>query len=110
MTKPHRGPSVGGYRDPNWPSPLGPHDADIIIYGYLPSFALALLGIILFSLSFVVHTFQLRRYRTWYFTPVAVGTVLEVVGYIFRALSASMPSRLTLSFAQALILRRARSI
>jgi len=79
----------GGYIDPNWPSPNGPDDAPIIIYGYKPSFVLALLGIVLFSFSFVAHTYQVVRYRTWYFIPFAVGTLLEIPGYIARTLSAS---------------------
>jgi hypothetical protein len=80
---------IGGYVDPNFPNPHGVHDAPIVIYGYTPSFALALLAIIIFLASFIAHTHQVRRYRSWYFVPFAVGTALEVVGYAFRALSAS---------------------
>ena len=54
---------------------------------YTPSFALAVLGVVLFGISGIVHTFQVVRYRTWYFLPVAVGAAMEVVGYAFRALS-----------------------
>jgi hypothetical protein len=80
---------MGGYVDPNFPNPKGIHDAPIVIYGYTPSFVLAVLAIITFLVSFIAHTYQVRRYRTWYFVPFAVGTGLEVVGYAFRALSAS---------------------
>lgn len=36
-----------------------------------------------------VHAFQLVKYRSWYFTTVAVGCLLEIVGYIARSFSAS---------------------
>ncbi|KAM7188556.1 sphingoid long-chain base transporter RSB1 [Rhypophila sp. PSN 637] len=78
----------GGYVDPNWPPSYGPNDAPVIIYGYTPSFALALLGVILFFLFSLVHIFQLFRHRSWYFTTFSIGLMFEVVGYIARVLSA----------------------
>ena len=78
---------LAGYVDPNFPNPNGPADAPIIIFGYTPSFALGLLGVILFSISTILHSYQIYRYRTWYFIPVVVGAVMEVVGYIFRILA-----------------------
>src|ERR1700761_2368752 len=82
---------TGGYVDPSWPppNPLGPNDAPIIIYGYLPSFALALVGIVLFTIACIGHTIQVAHYRCYYFIPVAIGCLFEVVGYIFRSLSSS---------------------
>src|ERR1700755_2744117 len=80
---------IGGYVDPNWPSPNGPGDAPIIIYGYRPSFALALVGIVLFTAAFIVHSLQVAKYRCYYFIPVAVGCLFEIVGYVFRSLSSS---------------------
>jgi hypothetical protein len=80
---------IGGFVDPSFPNPHGAHDAPIIIYGYRPSFVLALLGIIIFAGSCVVHSYQVKKYRTWYFIPFAIGTALEVVGYGCRALSSS---------------------
>ncbi|MCJ1361814.1 hypothetical protein MMC16_000914 [Acarospora aff. strigata] len=76
------------YVDPNFPNPGGENDASIIIYGYTPSFALAVLGATLFAVSTLLHTVQAARYRTWYFLPLPIGCVLEIVGYIARALSA----------------------
>ncbi|KAK4443058.1 RTA1 like protein-domain-containing protein [Podospora aff. communis PSN243] len=78
----------GGYVDPNWPFPGGPNDAPVIIYGYTPSFALALLGVIIFFIFTVVHIWQLFRHRSWYFTTFAVGLAFEIVGYVARTLSA----------------------
>jgi hypothetical protein len=79
---------VGGYVDPNWANPLGPHDAPIIIYGYTPSLVLAVLAIATFLISCVDHIYQTSSYRTWYFLPFAIGAALEVIGYGFRAMSA----------------------
>jgi len=80
----------GGYVDPNWPFPGGPNDAPVIIYGYTPSFALALLSVILFFLLFGVHLFQCIRHRSWYFVTFSIGLLFEVVGYIARLLSAKV--------------------
>jgi uncharacterized membrane protein len=45
------------------------------------------LGVALFALAFLVHLYLLLRHRTWYFTPLLIGTLMEIVGYIFRILS-----------------------
>jgi len=77
-----------GYVDPNWPSPGGENDTSVIIYGYTPSFALALIAVIIFFLFFLVHIFQVTRYRSWYFVTFSIGLGFEIVGYIARLLSA----------------------
>lgn len=91
-----------GFVDPSFPNPNGTHDAPIIIYGYdfltsclsllkydsyLPSLTLGILGVALFGISALIHSYQIHRYRTWYFIPVVICAVLEVVGYVFRTLS-----------------------
>lgn len=48
---------------------------------------MGILGVILFSLATITHSYQLFRYRTWYFTPMIVGTAMEIVGYVFRTFS-----------------------
>jgi hypothetical protein len=60
----------------------------VIIYGYTPSFALAVLGAVLFALLFLVHLAQAIRHRTWYFITFSIGLAFEIVGYIARNLSA----------------------
>ncbi|MCJ1462439.1 hypothetical protein MMC07_001040 [Pseudocyphellaria aurata] len=80
-------PTGAGFTDPNFPNPHGPHDARIVIYGYTPNFALCILGIVLFAVSFFLHFVQLVRHRTWYFAPFSLACVMEVLGYIFRSLS-----------------------
>ncbi|KAI9820107.1 MAG: hypothetical protein M1832_003814 [Thelocarpon impressellum] len=83
-------PPIDGYIDPNFPNPNTENDAPIIIYGYTPSFVLAVLGVAIFALSTLVHLFQVVKYRTWYFIPIVVGSAMEVVGYAFRCLSAKV--------------------
>lgn len=89
---------LAGYVDPNFPNPNGPQDAPIIIFGYTPSFAVGLLGVILFSISTLLHSYQIYRYRTWYFIPVVVGTVMEVVGYVFRILASRVDPYSVINF------------
>ena len=36
----------------------------------------------------MVHFFQLVKYRSWYFIPLTLACLMEVVGYAFRSLSA----------------------
>ncbi|KAK7186207.1 hypothetical protein DPSP01_005037 [Paraphaeosphaeria sporulosa] len=89
-------PPVRGWIDPNFPNPMGPGDATIIIYGYTPSIVVAILGIVLFALAGVLHIWQLFKYRSWYFSTMIVGIAFEIVGYVFRALSAKVdPYRVT---------------
>ncbi|KAL8953672.1 MAG: hypothetical protein Q9222_000509 [Ikaeria aurantiellina] len=87
-------PTGAGFQNPNFANPHGPHDARVIIYGsvtnqqiYTPSLALCILGIVLFAVSCAVHILQLVRYKTWFFTPLALACFLETMGYIFRSLS-----------------------
>ncbi|KAF2398071.1 RTA1 like protein [Trichodelitschia bisporula] len=77
-----------GYVDPNFPPPGGKNDAPVIIYGYRPSLVVALLGVILFAISTILHSWQLKKYKTRTFSAlVLTGLAMEVVGYIFRLLS-----------------------
>lgn len=57
---------------------------------YRPSFALSILGAVLFGLAFFGHSYRLYQYRTWYFSPVMLGTAMEVVGYAFRLQSSQV--------------------
>src|ERR1700712_4674302 len=96
-----------GYVDPNWPRPETDDSACIIIYGcvkphrttsgvdhscskltisftsrYVPSLALGILGVILFSLALALHLWLLVRHKTWYFSTVILGLVMEIIGYV----------------------------
>ena len=54
---------------------------------YTPSLAVGVLGVVLFLIALVAHFYLLLRHRTWYFSPVLVGTIMEIIGYVFRILS-----------------------
>lgn len=46
-----------------------------VFYHYNPSFAAAIIFIILFFGSTLLHAFQLARKRTWYFIPFLIGGI-----------------------------------
>ncbi len=79
-----------GYISPTIRNPGGSNDADFIIYGYVPSLVLAIIGIVTFVLCTCAHIGQVARYRTWYFTLLVVGSAMEIVGYVFRSLSSKV--------------------
>jgi len=66
---------------------MGEWDTPVIIYGYTPSFALALFAVIWFFLLLLVHAVQVPLHRSWWFVTFPVGLLFEVVGYIARLLS-----------------------
>lgn len=53
-------------------------------YGYDPDLAFAIIGIVMFSLSSVVHSFQAYRYRVFWCFMIAIGGMTEVIGYAGR--------------------------
>jgi RTA1 like protein len=66
------------------------HDASIDPARYTPNFALGVLGVALFTIALFLHLYLLFRHRTWYFSTVVVGTVMEIIGYIFRILASKI--------------------
>ncbi|KAK9813776.1 hypothetical protein WJX73_008822 [Symbiochloris irregularis] len=80
-----------GYVDPNFPNPNGPGDASIIIYGYTPSLVLGVIGAVYFGLVSAATLAGILKlsWDTLIFL-LGFGTVMEVVGYIFRCLSSQI--------------------
>lgn len=65
------------------------------IWMYDPSFALAIVGCVVYSLLFIAIThLTFIRYRSWYFTVVVVGAAIEVAGYASRVYSTKNQSEL----------------
>lgn len=62
------------------------------IWLYHPSLAAAIVFVVLYFIP-TAYTFYLTvlRYRSWFFLCVLIGGNLEVVGYIFRAVSIANP-------------------
>ncbi|ORY89820.1 RTA1 like protein-domain-containing protein [Leucosporidium creatinivorum] len=77
-----------GYNGPINENP-GDGEAPIVIYGYIPSRALGCVGAIIFALAFVTHFALFLRLRgTRVFQALlALGCVMEVVGYCMRIMS-----------------------
>jgi hypothetical protein len=42
-------------------------------YRYVPSMVAAVMFVVVFALTTILHTFQLVKKRTWYFVPLVVG-------------------------------------
>ncbi|KAJ5265828.1 hypothetical protein N7524_006846 [Penicillium chrysogenum] len=50
-------------------------------YDYIPSIPAAVVSIVLFGISTVLHCWQMLRGRTWFFIAFIFGGIFEVVGY-----------------------------
>ncbi|RMJ05298.1 hypothetical protein CDV36_014035 [Fusarium kuroshium] len=57
-------------------------------YKYEPSMAAAVIFIITFSASSLLHAFQLIKTKTWFFIPFLIGSLFETIGFIGRAIGA----------------------
>jgi hypothetical protein len=62
----------------------GPGEARIIIYGYVPSLALAIPGVITFALAAAVNLYYLRKYKGFksFHTLLVVGAVSSQLLYL----------------------------
>ncbi|KAF9694126.1 hypothetical protein EKO04_007858 [Ascochyta lentis] len=56
-------------------------------YRYHPSRAAAIVFVVAFALTTIFHSFQLCKRRTWYFIPLVIGGLFEILGYVGRILS-----------------------
>ncbi|KAK2767676.1 hypothetical protein FQN54_003834 [Arachnomyces sp. PD_36] len=57
------------------------------LYRYTPSIPAAAIFAVLFATTTAVHIYQLVRTRTWYFLPLVIGGIFQVIGYIGRILA-----------------------
>ncbi|XEV01507.1 hypothetical protein FSHL1_006794 [Fusarium sambucinum] len=62
--------------------------AGFSFYNYEPSLPAAAAFVIIFTITILVHLWQMFRSRTWYFIPFIIGCLFEAFGYVGRALSA----------------------
>ncbi|KAF7940711.1 uncharacterized protein EAE97_006897 [Botrytis byssoidea] len=56
-------------------------------YCYVPSMAVAAMFAAIFVQSTLLHTYQISRSKTKFFIPIAVGGLLEAIGYACRLIS-----------------------
>ncbi|KAJ6112075.1 hypothetical protein N7523_008136 [Penicillium sp. IBT 18751x] len=71
-------------------------DATFAFYRYDPSMGGAVLFTILFTGTTFCHIYQLFKNRTWFYIPFVIGGLLEIIGYIGRALSSNQSPNWTL--------------
>jgi len=65
------------------------------VWQYPPSFALAVLALVIYSIIFLWIFFTtVIKYRAWFFTTVVIGTAIEVGGYAARSYSAKNQTNL----------------
>ncbi|KAK4498124.1 hypothetical protein PRZ48_010780 [Zasmidium cellare] len=65
-------------------------------YYYTPTMAGAVIFILLFLVTTIIHFYQMIRTRTWFMVPFCIGGLFEVIGYIGRALSSNEAPDFTL--------------
>ncbi|KAM5455645.1 hypothetical protein MaudCBS49596_001546 [Microsporum audouinii] len=58
-------------------------------YKYTPSKAAAIAFIALFLISSIVHLFQIVKGRVWFFIPLLLGGIFEIVGFGGRVISST---------------------
>ncbi|KAG5764744.1 hypothetical protein H9Q69_006395 [Fusarium xylarioides] len=63
--------------------------ADWSFYRYEPSTAAAVIYIILFSITTIIHVYQMIKTKTWYMLAFCLGGVSEIAGYIGRAINST---------------------
>ncbi|RYC76727.1 hypothetical protein BFJ63_vAg20396, partial [Fusarium oxysporum f. sp. narcissi] len=80
--------------------------ATFSLYHYDPSIAAAVIMVLLFLGATLFHFWQLIRERCWFMIPLAIGGILEVIGYAGRAKSGGESPNWTLGpyIIQAILL------
>ncbi|KAH7207924.1 RTA1 like protein-domain-containing protein [Fusarium redolens] len=63
--------------------------ADWSFYRFDPSTAAAVIFIVLFSITTIVHVFQMIKTRTWYMLAFCLGGISEIAGYVGRAINST---------------------
>ncbi|KAE8332915.1 RTA1 like protein-domain-containing protein [Aspergillus sergii] len=74
---------------------LQPREGFKLFY-YDPSLAAAVIFIICFLATTILHTYQLFRTRTWFFIPFLLGGYFEWIGYVARAVACNQTPNWTL--------------
>ncbi|KAG7417550.1 Protein RTM1 [Fusarium oxysporum f. sp. rapae] len=69
--------------DPNY------RHADWSFYRYEPSTAAAIIFVVLFSITTIIHVFQMIKTKTWYMLAFCLGGISEIAGYVGRAINST---------------------
>ncbi|UJR06915.1 hypothetical protein I4U23_011204 [Adineta vaga] len=73
-------------------------------YGYQPSLGIGIVGVTLFTLSSMVHVYQLWIFRSWWLIVLVIGGITEIIGYSARIYSWHDDSNLDAFLAQTVTL------
>ncbi|KAG4442942.1 hypothetical protein IFR05_001555 [Cadophora sp. M221] len=74
------------------------------IYPYKPNSSICIVVAILFGGSALYHIFQMIRKKTWFYTPLIVGSLMMTLGYAARYFSTKKPNDLMPYIAQSLFI------
>lgn len=55
------------------------NDSTYILYNYDPSAVAAIIFVVLFGLTTLVHIFQMIRSRSWFFIPFIIGGICKYI-------------------------------
>ncbi|CZR58658.1 related to RTM1 protein [Phialocephala subalpina] len=66
-------------------------------YHYDPSLAAACIFAVVFGITTIWHSILIAKHRTWYFIPMLVGGIFEIVGYAARGVSSGQAPHLTIA-------------
>lgn len=85
--------TIDGPRNPNFPPPEG--ETSITLFGYIPSLALGIVAVIVFSLVAIPNIWYLRKGRGYWTFHICmvVGCLGELAGYGARIHSHYNPFR-----------------
>ncbi|KAK0228173.1 putative RTM1-like protein [Armillaria fumosa] len=78
--------------------------SDYELYRYTPSIVAAAIFAVIFFLSSFFQTWRTFKTRSWYFSAMIVGGLMESIGYIGRIMSHSNPKTLGPYIMQTLLL------
>ncbi|KAG9254345.1 RTA1 like protein-domain-containing protein [Emericellopsis atlantica] len=73
---------------------LKPYRGDYYLWQYVPSTPAAGLFVALFSLGTLLVTWRTVKHRAWFCLVFVIGGLLEIIGYIARALARDQTDRL----------------
>ncbi|KAF2182484.1 hypothetical protein K469DRAFT_690621 [Zopfia rhizophila CBS 207.26] len=68
-------PPARRWVDPNFPNPMGPDDATVIIYDYILSLVVGVLGAVLFLIASILQAGSCSSTRYEYLSTVLIGIV-----------------------------------
>ncbi|KAM3084448.1 hypothetical protein ACMFMG_001448 [Clarireedia jacksonii] len=85
-------------------SSAAPEHFQFELYRYTPSTAAAVIFFIAFLATTVYHISQMVKTKSWYFTPLVIGGVFEIIGYIARIIAHSNKSSIPIYSIQTILI------